>query len=124
MRVKLDELSPSPKPMPAQLYAGEAFLAIVAGSDTTATAICSAFAYILHDKKYFNKYATQIFKLCSNNVLTDRIRLREEIDNSFPWDEEKRPVDDTSTLSSLPILNGIMCASPLNFQMPDLDVFL
>lgn len=55
MRVKLDELSLSPKPMPPQLYAGEAFLAVVAGSDTTATAICSVLAYILDDKKYFFK---------------------------------------------------------------------
>jgi cytochrome P450 len=55
MLLKLDELSPSPKPMHPQLYAGEAFLAVVAGSDTTATAICSVFAYILHDKKYFFK---------------------------------------------------------------------
>ncbi|KAF5319606.1 hypothetical protein D9619_008353 [Psilocybe cf. subviscida] len=85
----LDELNPSPKPMPPQLYAGEAFLAVVAGSDTTATAICSAFAYMLHDKKYFYK-------------------LREEIDSNFPWDDEKRPVDDTSTLAHLPMLNGII----------------
>ncbi|KAJ7822180.1 high nitrogen upregulated cytochrome P450 monooxygenase 2 [Mycena olivaceomarginata] len=64
----LDESSPSPQPPPFAEYASDAFLAVVAGSDTTATVLSCIFFYILSDPPIF-------------------YRLREEIDQVFPRNE-------------------------------------
>ncbi|KAJ7614590.1 high nitrogen upregulated cytochrome P450 monooxygenase 2 [Mycena polygramma] len=85
----LDEYSPSPQPPPLAEYASDAFLAVVAGSDTTATVLCSIFFYILSDLALFN-------------------RLRNEIDHVFPRNESQTVADYTSKLAQMPLLNAII----------------
>ncbi|PPQ83271.1 hypothetical protein CVT25_004010 [Psilocybe cyanescens] len=85
----LDEVSPSPKPMPLSVYSSDALLAVVAGSDTTATALSNMFFYILSDKTFFEE-------------------LRNEIDANFPIKEGRIPADDSSKLSSMPYLNAVI----------------
>ncbi|KAK7061078.1 hypothetical protein VNI00_000813 [Paramarasmius palmivorus] len=85
----LDEGNPNPKPLDYGIYGSDALLAVVAGSDTAATAMCCAFFYLLRDKSYFT-------------------RLREEIDVRFPLGEDKRPHDDVSQLATLPLLNAVI----------------
>lgn len=61
-------------------------MAIIAGSDTTSTALANAYKYLLtHPHTY--------------------IRLRKEVDDAFPADTVKL---DTSALGRLPYLNAVM----------------
>ncbi|KAJ7508590.1 high nitrogen upregulated cytochrome P450 monooxygenase 2 [Mycena galericulata] len=85
----LDEINPSPQPPPFSEYASDAFLAVVAGSDTAATVLSCIFFYILSDLTVFD-------------------RLRKEIDDVFPRNENQSPGDDTSKLLAMPWLNAII----------------
>ncbi|KDR74133.1 hypothetical protein GALMADRAFT_250969 [Galerina marginata CBS 339.88] len=85
----LDEVSSSPQPASFGEYSSDAFLAIVAGSDTTATVLSNIFYYILSEKMLFD-------------------RLRNEVDDNFPRKEGKAPADDSTRLANMPYLNGII----------------
>ncbi|KAF9269323.1 high nitrogen upregulated cytochrome P450 monooxygenase 2 [Marasmius fiardii PR-910] len=85
----LDEGSPNPRPPHFEEYANEAILAIVAGSDTTATALSCAFYHLICDKTMF-------------------LRLRNEIDAAFPVKDGKAPHEDTARLAQMPFLNAVM----------------
>ncbi|KAJ7100158.1 high nitrogen upregulated cytochrome P450 monooxygenase 2 [Mycena belliarum] len=89
----LDEGSPSPKPPSFTEYTSDAFLAVLAGSDTTASACATVlsciFFYILSDHNIFD-------------------RLRKEIDDAFSLSDGTTPADDTSKLIALPLLNAII----------------
>ncbi|KAF9484551.1 high nitrogen upregulated cytochrome P450 monooxygenase 2 [Pholiota conissans] len=85
----LDELNPTPHPLQFSIYAREAQLIIVAGSDTSAAVISSVFHHILSDKKYF-------------------YRLRKELDDIFPLKGGEIPADNSSKLSELPFLNAVI----------------
>ncbi|KAL0573890.1 hypothetical protein V5O48_008062 [Marasmius crinis-equi] len=85
----LDEKNPNPRPISSDVYAAEATLAIVAGSDTTATSISCIFFYIVNDKPMFD-------------------RLRAEIDASFPPEQGVAPHEDTARLAALPFLNAVI----------------
>lgn len=66
---------------------GEGPLAVIAGADTTATALSSVFYYLLRDPSKFK-------------------RLRGEVDSFFPRDEGD-PFD-SARLASMPYLNAVM----------------
>ncbi|KAJ6567330.1 high nitrogen upregulated cytochrome P450 monooxygenase 2 [Mycena vulgaris] len=85
----LNEGSPTPQPPPFAEYASDAFLAVVAGSDTAATVLSSVFFYILSDHTIFD-------------------RLRKEIDTVFPRSDNQSPGDDTSKLVGMPLLNAVI----------------
>ncbi|KAK1226653.1 hypothetical protein PQX77_010365 [Marasmius sp. AFHP31] len=85
----LDEKSQNPEPLPFNLYAGEALLALVAGSDTAAITMSCVFFYILDDKSLFG-------------------RLRAEIDAAFPFEKGMAPHEDTAKLATLPFLNAVI----------------
>ncbi|KAH9481263.1 Cytochrome P450 67 [Psilocybe cubensis] len=85
----LDEVSASPQPASFGDFSSDAFLAIVAGSDTTATVLSNIFFYILSDKMIFE-------------------RLREEVDHNFPRKEGTAPSDDSTKLANMPYLNAVI----------------
>ncbi|KAK7061076.1 hypothetical protein VNI00_000811 [Paramarasmius palmivorus] len=85
----LDEGSPNPEPLDFDDYCSDAFLALVAGSDTTATVLGCTFFYLLREESVFE-------------------RLRVEIDASFPFSEGKHPHDDISRLAMLPLLSAVI----------------
>jgi len=62
------------------------FIAIVAGSDTTATTISNCFYYLLSNREYYT-------------------RLREEVDKAILRDDGNL---DSSILQGLPLLNAVM----------------
>ncbi|KAF9269320.1 high nitrogen upregulated cytochrome P450 monooxygenase 2 [Marasmius fiardii PR-910] len=94
----LDENSPEPKPLGFDIYAAEALLAVVAGSDTAATCMSCTFFYILNEKSLFD-------------------RLHEEIDTFFPLSQGIAPHEDTAKLADMPFLNAVINES-LRMQPP------
>ncbi|PPQ93355.1 LOW QUALITY PROTEIN: hypothetical protein CVT25_014270 [Psilocybe cyanescens] len=88
----LDEVSPSLQPASFSDYSSDAFLAIVAGSDTTATVLSNIFFYILSDKGV-------------------------EVDDNFPRKEGKAPADDSTKPTNMSCLNGIINEA-LHLQPP------
>ncbi|KAK1230458.1 hypothetical protein PQX77_006452 [Marasmius sp. AFHP31] len=85
----LDEKNQTPDAPRFDIYAGEAMLAIVAGSDTAATSMSCVFFYILDDKPLFD-------------------RLRAEIDAAFPFNKGIVPHEDIAKLATLPFLNAVI----------------
>ncbi|KAJ7251442.1 high nitrogen upregulated cytochrome P450 monooxygenase 2 [Mycena rebaudengoi] len=85
----LDEHNPAPNPPPFAKYVIDAFLAVVAGSDTVATALSCVFFYLLSEHTIFNQ-------------------LRHEIDLAFPPNDKMSPTDDTSKLAGMPLLNAVI----------------
>ena len=69
---------------PLPVVCSDGLLAVVAGSDTTATAVSVLVYYLLHDSMAFN-------------------RLRAEIDQYFPPGDEP---DNFSKMASMPYLNA------------------
>ncbi|KAJ7579881.1 cytochrome P450 [Mycena floridula] len=85
----LDEGSAVPKPLLFVEFTADAFLAVVAGSDTAATVMSNVFFYILSDKSLF-------------------ARLRAELHSMCPLFEGKLSQDAASKLSNAPLLNAII----------------
>ncbi|KAG7094273.1 hypothetical protein E1B28_007877 [Marasmius oreades] len=85
----LDENSANPKPPDFETYANEAILAVVAGSDTTATTLSCAIHHLVRDKSIF-------------------FRLRDEIDEVFPIKDGKTPYENMAELVNMPFLNAVI----------------
>ncbi|KAJ7637018.1 high nitrogen upregulated cytochrome P450 monooxygenase 2 [Roridomyces roridus] len=85
----LGENDSSREAPPFTQYVPDAFLAVVAGSDTTATVLSSIFFYLLSEQTILEG-------------------LRNEIDDAFPPNQPRRPMDDISQLATLPLLNAII----------------
>ncbi|KAG7094238.1 hypothetical protein E1B28_007843 [Marasmius oreades] len=85
----LDEGSPDPKPLHFDAYANEALLAVIAGSDTTATALSCALYHLIHDKTIFS-------------------RLRAEIDDAFPIQNGQGAHEEPAKLMNMPFLNAVI----------------
>jgi cytochrome P450 len=73
---------------PFPLIVSNSLLAIIAGSDTTASVLSNVIYYLLVNPTYY-------------------MRLREELDATFPPTEES-PLD-AEILPSLSMLNAVMC---------------
>ena len=75
---------------PLPFIVSNAILAIVAGSDTTATTLSNCFFYLLSNKPYY-------------------LRLKEEIDQAISYGD---PLDiNTGVLQGLPYLNAVVYVS-------------
>ncbi|KAJ7108572.1 cytochrome P450 [Mycena epipterygia] len=85
----LDEGSPSPKPPAVWEYVADSFLAVIAGSDTSAIVLSCLFFHILSDRTIFD-------------------RLRNETDEAFPRNGDQSPADNTSRLAGMPLLNAVI----------------
>ncbi|KAF9269330.1 high nitrogen upregulated cytochrome P450 monooxygenase 2 [Marasmius fiardii PR-910] len=85
----LDEESPDPKPAPFDVYANEAMLAVIAGSDTTALTLTCALYHLVCDKAIFS-------------------RLQDEVDAAFPIQSGQEPLEDSAKLTNMPFLNAVI----------------
>jgi hypothetical protein len=80
------------KPYSFPLAVGNSILAIIAGSDTTATVLSNIFFYLLSNPE---SYA----------------RLQAEVDEAFPRGS-KEP-NNAPTLANMVYLNAVMCVDPI-----------
>ncbi|KAF8989678.1 high nitrogen upregulated cytochrome P450 monooxygenase 2 [Cyathus striatus] len=85
----LGEVSNSLKPLHFGEYSSEAYLAIIAGSDTTATVLSNIF-----------------FNLIIHRNIYDR--LRAEVEEYYPRSEGVGPTENMSKLVEMPLLNGVI----------------
>lgn len=89
---------------PFEQIISDASLVLVAGSDTTATALDNILYELLRNPESYS-------------------RLRAEVDGYFPPDEHAHPFVDSTKLAEMPFLNAVMYAPSIQAYIGSTDAW-